>query len=286
MVFLKAILFPRQTIAVKPAAALPKGPAPSAAHKEYQGPIIKEGGKRRFTAATAMSQENGSMLKEVCDYKGYRLRGEALEADWVKDLDVAEAMSCFEEQALEHPLKVLILYGSLRTTSYSRLLALEFARILDKLGADARVYNPEGLPVKDDVSDHHPKVAELRDLSQWSEAHHSPSSRVNGGSQSFNTVNTLRILGRWMRMITIPNQSSVPKAWTEFDSTGRMKPSSLRDRVVDVAEELYKFSMMLRDHSAFLVDRYSERKEKKEKGRLLSQAEKEAEGRKDIAAKG
>lgn len=100
--------------------------------------------------------------------------------------------------------------------------------------------------------------------------------QVNGGSQSFNVVNILRVLGRWMRMIVIPNQSSVPKAWTEFDSEGRMKESGLRDRVVDVAEEFYKVTLLTREHAAFLVDRYSERKEKREKGRLLSQAEKEA----------
>ena len=104
-------------------------------------------------------------------------------------------------------------------------------------------------------------------------------AQVNEGSQSFNTVNTLRLLGRWMRMFTIPNQSSVPKAFTEFDTNGRMKPSDLRDRVVDVAEELFKFTLLLRNESAFLVDRYSERKEKQLNGRLLSQAEKEEQGK-------
>lgn len=110
--------------------------------------------------------------------------------------------------------------------------------------------------------------------------------QVNGGSQSFNTVNTLRVLGRWMRMFVVPNQSSVPKAWTEFDEAGRMLPSGLRDRVVDVAEELYKFTLLLRGETAFLVDRFSERQEKREKGRLLTQAEKEAEkAAKDSAVK-
>ncbi|KAH8548405.1 NADPH-dependent FMN reductase [Umbelopsis sp. PMI_123] len=218
----------------------------------------------------------------------------------------------------QDPIKILILYGSLRKTSYSRFLAYEFGRILDKLGAEVKIFDPTGLPVKDDVSQDHPKVQELRALSTWSQAQvwscpeqHGaitgvfknqidwiPLSigsvrptqgktlavaQVSGGSQSFNTVNTLRLLGRWMRMFTIPNQSSVPKAWTEFDSDGRMKDSSLRDRVVDVAEELFRMTLLLRPHAERLVDRYSERKEKLEKGRLLTQQEKEE--LKSVAAK-
>jgi arsenic resistance protein ArsH len=85
--------------------------------------------------------------------------------------------------------------------------------------------------------------------------------QVSGGSQSFNAVNQLRILGRWMRMLTIPNQSSVPKAYLEFDEAGRMKPSPYYDRVVDVMEELMKFTLLTRDIAPYLVDRYSERKE-------------------------
>ncbi|OZJ05474.1 NADPH-dependent quinone reductase ArsH [Bifiguratus adelaidae] len=240
-------------------------------------------------------------------YKPYRLPADEPSTDWVQNLNLQRAASIGSGQ---EPLKVLVLYGSLRQTSYSRFLAYEFARILDMLGADVRVFNPEGLPVKDDVSHTHPKVQELRELSTWSEAQvwscpeqHGnltavfknqidwiPLSigsvrptqgrtlaiaQVSGGSQSFNTVNSLRILGRWMRMFVIPNQSSVPKAWTEFDANGRMKDSSLRDRVVDVAEELYKMSILLRSHVDFLVDRYSERKEREIEGRLLTADEKE-----------
>ncbi|KAL3149490.1 hypothetical protein ABBQ32_002272 [Trebouxia sp. C0010 RCD-2024] len=210
-----------------------------------------------------------------------------------------------------HQPKVLILYGSLRERSYSKFAAYEFARILDVLGAQVRIYDPAGLPMKDEVSDKHEKVQELRFLSVWSEAQvwvcpeqHGTITgvfknqidwiplalgsvrptqgrvlavaQVNGGSQSFNVVNHLRTLGRWMRMVTIPNQSSVPKAWTEFDDDGCMKPSSYRERIVDVAEELFKFTMLLRDHSSTLVDRYSERHEIRRKGRLLTQAEKES----------
>ncbi|KAG0368256.1 flavoprotein-like protein [Gamsiella multidivaricata] len=238
-------------------------------------------------------------------YKPYRALKNAAD-DWVANLN----LSALQEYGKNHaPINVLVLYGSLRERSFSRLLAYEFARILDRLGADVRVFDPTGLPVKDGVSENHPKVQELRELSQWSHAHVwvSPEqhgnvtaafknqidwiplslgsvrptqgrtlaiAQVSGGSQSFNTVNTLRILGRWMRMFTIPNQSSVPKAWTEFNEDDRMKPSDLRQRVVDVAEELFKFTLLLRPQTEFLTDRYSEREEKLKNGCLLSQAEK------------
>lgn len=174
-----------------------------------------------------------------------------------------------------------------------------------------RVFDPPGLPVRDPSLTDHPKVAELRALVHWSEAHvwcgselhgnlcsvfknqidwiplNSGSVRptqgkacavlqVCGGSQSFNVVNTLRLLARWMRMPCIPNQSSVPMAWKQFDDDGRMKDSSLRERVVDVMEEFIKFTRVNREFADVFTDRYSERKEKEEKGRLLTQAEKEA----------
>ncbi|KAG0344260.1 hypothetical protein BG004_004617 [Podila humilis] len=238
-------------------------------------------------------------------YKPYRVLKNAA-SDWVAKLN----LSSLQEQG-KHcaQINVLVLYGSLRERSFSRLLAFEFARILDRLGADVRVFDPTGLPIKDGVSENHPKVQELRELSKWSHAHVwvSPEQHGNitavfknqidwiplalgsvrptqgrtlaiaqvcGGSQSFNAVNTLRILGRWMRMFTVPNQSSVPKAWTEFDDDDRMKPSDLRQRVVDVAEELFKFTIILRPQTEFLTDRHSEREEKEKNGRLLSQAEK------------
>ncbi|WP_244598052.1 arsenical resistance protein ArsH [Roseitalea porphyridii] len=196
-----------------------------------------------------------------------------------------------------HRPRVLMLYGSLRERSYSRLLTYEAARILERLGAEVRVFHADGLPLVDDATADHPKVAELRELSLWSEAHvwssperHGAMSgvmktqidwlplspiggirptqgrtlavmQVSGGSQSFNAVNQMRILGRWMRMITIPNQSSVAKAWQEFDEAGRMKPSAYYNRVVDVMEELVKFTLLTRDRSAYLTDRYSERVE-------------------------
>jgi arsenical resistance protein ArsH len=195
-----------------------------------------------------------------------------------------------------HPPRILFLYGSLRPRSYSRLLAEEAARIIADFGAEVRFFDPTGLPLVDSTAADHPKVAELRELSQWSEGQvwscperHGaitgvmknqidwiPLSigamrptqgrtlavmQVSGGSQSFNTVNTLRILGRWMRMFTIPNQSSVPKAYEQFEQDGRMKDSAFRDRVVDVMEELYKITLLLRDHVDYLSDRHSERKE-------------------------
>ncbi|MET3651226.1 arsenical resistance protein ArsH [Dyella japonica] len=194
-----------------------------------------------------------------------------------------------------HPPRILILYGSLRPQSFSRKLALEAERILQQLGAETRVFDPHDLPLLDSVPASHPKVQELRQLSLWSEGQVwvSPERhgavtgvfknqidwlpleegsvrptqgrtlavmQVCGGSQSFNVVNALRVLGRWMRMVTIPNQSSVAKAWQEFDDNGRMRPSPFYDRVVDVMEELFKFTLMVRDRSDYLVDRYSERK--------------------------
>ncbi len=199
-----------------------------------------------------------------------------------------------------HKPRILILYGSLRQVSYSRLLAEEAGRLLTHFGAEVRFFNPEGLPLPDGAPVTHAKVQELRELSQWSEAQvwvsperHGAMTgimkaqidwiplsvgavrptqgktlavmQVSGGSQSFNAVNQMRILGRWMRMITIPNQSSVAKAWTEFDQNGRMKPSSYYERVVDVCEELMKFTLLTRDISPYLTDRYSERKEAAEK---------------------
>lgn len=195
-----------------------------------------------------------------------------------------------------HKPRILFLYGSLRKRSYSRLLAEEAGRIITEMGAETRFYDPSDLPMVDSVTAEHPKVAELRMLSQWSEGQvwSSPERhgaitgviknqidwiplsigavrptqgrtlavmQVSGGSQSFNAVNTLRILGRWMRMFTIPNQSSVAKAYEQFEDDGRMKDSSYRDRVVDVMEELYKVTLLLRDHVDHLSDRYSERKE-------------------------
>ncbi len=199
----------------------------------------------------------------------------------------------------KHPPRILLLYGSLRERSFSRLLAEEAERILMVMGCETRFFNPHGLPQVDDAPETHPKVVELRELVQWAEGmvwsspeRHGamtglmksqidwiplsigavrPSQgktlallQVSGGSQSFNAVNQMRILGRWMRMITIPNQSSVPKAFLEFDDNNRMKPSANYDRVVDVMEELVKFTLLTRSVSGYLTDRYSERKESAE----------------------
>lgn len=198
-----------------------------------------------------------------------------------------------------HAPRILLLYGSLRKTSFSRLMTEEASRVLELLGAETRTFNPSGLPLPDDTDDTHPKVSELRELVSWSEGmvwcsperHGSMTGimkaqidwvplaigavrptqgktlavmQVCGGSQSFNAVNQLRILGRWMRLLTIPNQSSTPKAFLEFDDNGRMKPSPYYDRMVDVMEELVKFTLLTRDQMPYLVDRYSERKESAE----------------------
>ena len=195
-----------------------------------------------------------------------------------------------------HAPKILLLYGSLRERSYSRLMIEEAARVLKILGAEPKMFNPSGLPLPDDMDETHPKVQELRELVTWSEGmvwcspeRHGAMTgimksqidwiplsigavrptqgktlavmQVCGGSQSFNAVNQLRILGRWMRLLTIPNQSSTPKAFLEFDDNDRMKPSPYYDRMVDVMEELVKFTLLTRDQKSHLVERYSERKE-------------------------
>jgi arsenical resistance protein ArsH len=195
-----------------------------------------------------------------------------------------------------HAPRFLLLYGSLRERSYSKLLTLEAARLLLAMGGEVRIFDPAGLPLPDAAPDTHPKVQELRDAAAWAEGmvwtspeRHGAMTgimkaqidwiplslgavrptqgktlavmQISGGSQSFNAVNQLRVLGRWMRMITIPNQSSVAKAFEEFDEAGRMKPSAFYERLVDVMEELMKFTLLTRDVSAYLVDRYSERHE-------------------------
>src|SRR5580765_194847 len=195
-----------------------------------------------------------------------------------------------------HRPRFLLLYGSVRERSYSRLLVMEAARLLEAMGGTVRIFDPHGLPLPDSEPETHPKVAELRELASWSEGmvwcspeRHGAMSgilkaqidwiplsqgairptqgkalavmEVSGGSQSFNAVNQMRVLGRWMRMLTIPNHSSVAKAWQEFDDAGRMKPSAYYERVVDVMEELFKFTLLTRDIAPFLTDRYSERRE-------------------------
>ncbi len=225
------------------------------------------------------------------------------------DLDLADVptLDRLSLQGSSHKPRILILYGSLRPESYSRKLAFECQRLLQHFGADAQVFDPSDLPLADAVAPEHPKVQALRAASIWSEGqvwisperHGTLSAvfknqidwlplqqgsmrptqgrtlavmQVSGGSQSFNAVNALRVLGRWMRMFTIPNQSSVAKAWQEFDENGRMKPSAYYDRVVDVLEELIKFTLLTRDRSDYLLDRYSERKDNNAAALLAQQA--------------
>ena len=211
-------------------------------------------------------------------------------------LQVPTAEDLVPAERSTHPPRILLLYGSLRERSFSRLVVEESERLLQAMGCETRIFNPSGLPLPDDGDENHPKVQELRELMTWSEGqvwcsperHGSMTAimkaqidwvplsigavrptqgktlavmQVEGGSQSFNVVNQLRVLGRWMRMLTIPNQSSVAKAWAEFDDNNRMKPSGFYDRIVDVCEELVKFTLLTRDIADHLVDRYSERKE-------------------------
>ena len=218
----------------------------------------------------------------------------ALRADLLPAIDQDELKASVDPG---HKPRILLLYGSLRPQSYSRRAAEEAARILEQLGCETRLFDPTGLPLPDSVDPDHPKVAELRDLAVWSEGmvwsspeRHGAMTgimkcqidwlplslqggirptqgktlavmQVSGGSQSFNAVNQMRILGRWMRMVTIPNQSSIPKAWLEFDGKGRLPEGPFYARVVDVMEELVKFTWLVRGRADYLVDRYSERLE-------------------------
>ncbi|KPH79395.1 arsenical resistance protein ArsH [Bosea vaviloviae] len=212
----------------------------------------------------------------------------------VAQLEPIDVAALAGPDAPAHPPRMLVLYGSIRERSYSRLASEEAGRLLRRFGCEVRTFDPRDLPLPDGAEPDHPKVAELRDLADWAEGmvwvsperHGAMTAimkaqidwiplslgarrptqgktlaliQVSGGSQSFNAVNQMRILGRWMRMITIPNQSSVPKAFLEFDEAGRMKPSSLYDRIVDVCEELVKFTHLTRGRSGYLTDRYSER---------------------------
>lgn len=219
-----------------------------------------------------------------------------IDADQIQPIDVESLIAPNDPR---HAPKILVLYGSVRARSFSRLVAEESSRLLRWYGCEVRMFDPSGLPLPDDVDSDHPKVQELRQLAQWSEGmlwvsperHGSITSimkaqidwiplslggvrptqgktlalmQVSGGSQSFNTVNQMRILGRWMRMITIPNQSSIPKAFLEFNDNNRMDMSPLYLRLVDVCEELVKFTWLTRGRSAYLTDRYSERVESAE----------------------
>ena len=219
-----------------------------------------------------------------------------IEPEQLQPIDIAALAG---PDAPDHGPRILMLYGSLRERSYSRLASEEATRLLRWFGAETRTFNPSGLPLPDATGPDHPKVKELRDLATWAEGmvwcspeRHGAMTgvmkaqidwiplsvggvrptqgktlavmQVNGGSQSFNAVNQMRILGRWMRMVTIPNQSSVPKAFNEFDEAGRMKPSPFYNRIVDVMEELVKFTYLTRGRPSYLTNRYSERVESAE----------------------
>ncbi|KAH8168078.1 hypothetical protein CIB48_g141 [Xylaria polymorpha] len=259
--------------------------------------------QRRPNLAISEDEDNPQIRVK---YRPFLLDTQTIANDWISELEL-DTVTTIAQQDLERTgsrLKVLILYGSLRKRSYSKLAAYEAARILHRLGCDVRVFDPSPLPIRDSVVAEHPAVQELRELSTWSDGHvwcspeqHGnltavfknqidwiplstgsvrPSQgrtlaiiQVNGGSQSFNTVNSLRVLGRWMRMFTIPNQSSTPMAYTQFEDEGgdgsgkaRMLPSGNRDRLVDCMEEFVKFTVIMRPHTSLFADRFSERKDR------------------------
>ncbi|KAF1991957.1 arsenate resistance ArsH [Aulographum hederae CBS 113979] len=270
-------------------------------------PVAEIGVDAAFARQSLALEESNDDADIRRHYRPFLLPEEIASSDWVANLELSTATKmAYEEmhRVTGGRLKVLVLFGSLRERSYSKLLAFEASRILFRLGCDVRVFNPVGLPVKNDLEQSHPKVQELRDLSRWSDGHVwvSPEqhgnltavfknqidwiplstgsvrptqgrtlaiAQVSGGSQSFNTVNSLRILGRWMRMFTIPNQSSIPMAYKQFtdaedtnEGGSRLMPSGNRDRLVDCMEEFVKYSIVMRPHFDLFSDRYSERTEK------------------------
>jgi len=261
-----------------------------------------------YAIVSSLDTYTGGWLAHRAVYEN----GEAGSPCWIQDEVKGHiTQSDHVQMPLGRPPRILVLYGSLRETSFSRKLGFEFARLLELLGCDVRVFNPQGLPVRDPELETNVKVQEIRALTQWSDGHVwvSPEmhgtitgafknqidwiplntgsvrptqgktclvAQVNGGSQSFNAVNALRILARWMRMPCCTNQSSIAKAWQEFDDNGRMKESDFRDRIVDCAEEFAKFTAIMAPVADTLNDRFSERKEKAKEGKLLTQTEKEA----------
>ncbi|KAL9635935.1 MAG: hypothetical protein Q9164_003160 [Protoblastenia rupestris] len=267
-------------------------------------PLIDQG--YAYKSLAISQQEDDPRIRRA--YRPFVLSDVVTSEDWISKVELSTVTKMAEEdlKRIGQRIKILVLTGSLRKRSFSRLLAFEGARILFRLGCDVRVFDANGLPMKDDVQHDHPKVEELRDLSKWSDAHFwvSPEqhgnltavfknqidwiplsigsvrptqgrtlaiAQVSGGSQSFNAVNSLRILGRWMRMFTIPNQSSVPMAYTQFtdesaeDGGDRMVPSGNRDRIIDCMEELVKYTIIMRPHFDVFGDRYSERSERARK---------------------
>ncbi|KAH6866462.1 flavoprotein-like protein [Alternaria rosae] len=284
-------------------AAIPNGDLNNTSAERARAELAIDPEYRRRSLAIPPSEDDAEIRKA---YRPFILEGKDTEDDWVAQLELSTALKMVDTQLLQRGddrLRVVVLHGSMRSRSYSRLLSYEASRILFRLGCDVRMYDPTGLPVKDDVQHTHPKVQELRELSKWSDGHiwicpeqHGtltavfknqidwiPLStgsvrptqgrtlaiaQVNGGSQSFNTVNALRILGRWMRMFVIPNQSSIPMAYKQFteeDAGSRLMPSGNRDRLVDCMEEFVKYTIVMRPHFDFFGDRFSEREEKRAK---------------------
>ncbi|CAE7008200.1 hypothetical protein PTNB73_00163 [Pyrenophora teres f. teres] len=281
-------------------SAVPNGDLNNTSAERARAEIAIDKAYQGLSLAITASEDDVEVRRK---YRPFVLEAEDAKSDWISQLELSTALKTVDTQILkcgEDRLRIVVLHGSMRQRSYSRLLAYEASRILFRLGCDVRMYDPAGLPVKDD--DHsHPKVQELRELSKWSDGHVwiSPEqhgnltavfknqidwiplstgsvrptqgrtlaiAQVNGGSQSFNTVNSLRILGRWMRMFAIPNQSSIPMAYKQFteeDTGSRLMPSGNRDRLVDCMEEFVKYTIVMRPHFHLFGDRYSEREEKR-----------------------
>ncbi|KFA81524.1 hypothetical protein S40288_09043 [Stachybotrys chartarum IBT 40288] len=286
-------------------SSLPSATLPSGSTKRPSIDIPNVDGYVTDSALTLPISKNQDDPTIRAKYRPFILDPMVGAHDWVSELEL-ETVTAMAREDLKKTgsrLKILVLYGSLRNRSYSKLTAFEAARILHRLGCDVRVYNPSQLPIRDSVPADHTAVQELRQLSMWSDGHVwcSPEQhgnltaifknqidwiplstgsvrptqgrtlaiiQVNGGSQSFNTVNSLRVLGRWMRMFTIPNQSSIPMAYKQFEDEGgdgsgqaRLLPSGNRDRLVDCMEEFVKYTILMRQHFNLFADRYSERKE-------------------------
>ncbi|KAK0822771.1 hypothetical protein LTR73_009051 [Friedmanniomyces endolithicus] len=216
----------------------------------------------------AVSQAAGESVIRA-EYRPFLLCDEIVRNDWVSRLEIGTVSKLAKADLFRtgnERLRVLALIDSLRARTFSSLLAYECARILSRLGCDVRLYDPTGLPLKDDVSpeQHGNLTAVFKNQIDW--------IPLAAGSPTHP-----RPLDAYVHD---PHQSSKPKAYTQFtdpsdpadadaylkaEGGSRLLPSGNRDRVVDCMEEFVKYTILMRQHFDLFNDRYSERAERESK---------------------